>query len=138
MYILSKIYLYLIFTYLLLTKVKLSILRSLAILELYFLFGNYIRFGVTIGLGNRAKSYFGIIIIIEFVVIFLYLKTLSPKFVVERNYELKQNILFPPEFFLLFIICRLFVLTFIHKANLCETKLVRTHPRVYNVDFREN
>ena len=45
------------------TYFKPSMFRILIILEIDLLFGNYIRFGVTLGLGNRVESCFGIIIV---------------------------------------------------------------------------
>ena len=68
-----------------LTYFKSNIFRILIVLKIDLLFGNYIRFGVIVDLENRVESCFDIIIRIEFVVIFLCLKTWSFKFVVEEN-----------------------------------------------------
>ena len=68
-----------------LTFFKPNIFRFLIVLEIDLLFGNYIRSDITVGLGNRVESYFGIIIRIGCVIMFFYLRAWSPKFVVEEN-----------------------------------------------------
>ena len=69
----------------LLTYFKPNIFRILIVLKIDLLLCNYSIFGITIGLKNRVESCFVIIIIRRFVVMFLYLRTWSPKFVVEEN-----------------------------------------------------
>ena len=56
-----------------LTYFKSSIFRILIVLEIDLLFGNYIRFGITISLGNIIQSCSGIIIRIEFMIMFFYI-----------------------------------------------------------------
>ena len=45
-----------------LTYFKSSIFRILIVLEIELLFGNYIKFDVIVGLGNRVELCFGITI----------------------------------------------------------------------------
>ena len=68
-----------------LTYFKPWIFGILVVLKTDLLFGKYIKFGIIVGLENRVELYFGIIIKIGFVVIFLYLSTWNPRFVVEKN-----------------------------------------------------
>ena len=68
-----------------LTYFKPNIFGLLIVSKIDLLFGNYIRFGITVGLGNIIESCFGIIIRIRFAVMFLNLRTLNSKFVLEGN-----------------------------------------------------
>ena len=68
-----------------LTYFKPWIFGILVVLKTDLLFGKYIKFGIIVGLENRVELYFGIIIKIGFVVMFLYSRIWSPKFVAEGN-----------------------------------------------------
>ena len=58
-----------------LTYFKSSIFRILIVLKINLLFGNYIRFDVIFSFGNIVESYFGILIKIGFMIMFMYLRT---------------------------------------------------------------